>query len=60
MRAALDAGVQAALDDALLLLRPVDPGVHDAYSSLGMRRPSSGRQPPSPRAAELEPYVQER
>jgi hypothetical protein len=61
MRAAFDAGMQSALDDALLLLRPAaTPGVQDAPGSLGARRFSSGRLPPSPRAAELEPYVQER
>lgn len=60
MRAAFDAGVQSALDDALLLLRPAASGVQDAHGSLSARRASSGRLPPSPRAAELEPYVQER
>lgn len=60
MRAAFDAGVQSALDDAMLLLRPAAPGMHDATGSLGIGRAVSGRLPPSLRAAELEPYVQER
>lgn len=60
MRAAFDAGVRDALAGALLLLQPAPAATTAATEGFAVRRASSGRLPASPRAAELEPYVQER
>ena len=65
-RAAFDAGLRAALDGALLLLQPPassGAGTSADTSAAAKRRfsfPTQAPQPASGRAAELEPFVQDR